>query len=172
MCHLIFVFLQIYYQAKDFDPEAAAADAKKKNKNKKEEKKEEPKDKKKKNVKSSVFDNYNQVNVEENTLATFKLELKSLLDGQMRELEKKYTIKLKAPEPIIEQPQKKDSKDKRTPKESKKSASTIADKGKKKLELEPEVPVELPPMELNLKFQVVDFSTYKELKNYFYPKNT
>jgi len=91
----------------------------------------------------------------------------------MREIEKKYTIKLKTPEPMIDSALKKESKDKRGPKESKKSASTIvADKGKKKIDLEPEIPVEVPPMELNLKFQVVDFSTYKELKNYFYPKNT
>ena len=163
--HFLFK-LKVFYQSKDFDPESASEKKKtvdKKGK-KEESKKEEPKkDQKKKKTQGSMLDGYNLVKCEENVIATFRLELNSLLDGNAREIEQKYSIKLKEPEVKSESVLKKTDKKK----ETKTSADKSTKNQKKLTEQDPDVPIVVPPMELALKFELIDFSNFEELRNYF-----
>ena len=114
-----------------------------------------------------MLDGYNLVKIEENIMARFKLELSSLLDGNARNLEQNYSVKLKAPEVKSESVLRKaDSKKK----ETKNSADKSTKHQKKASEQDTEAPVELPPMELALKFELIDFSIFDELRNYFSQK--
>lgn len=162
------------YQSKDFDPESVQSDKKKGDKKggkKDEPKKEEPKkDAKKKKTTASILDSYNLIKTEENILATFSLELNGLLDGNLREISKKYSCKLKEPAPKLSE-----SAVKKGDSKKKDAGKASADKGSKAQKLKVEqntdvVVVELPPMELIMKFELIDFNNFDDLKNYFSQK--
>ena len=87
----------------------------------------------------------------------------------VREISKKYTCKLKEPEPKKSESalKKGDSK--------KKDGKGSPEKGSKapKMKVEQNVDVivpETPPMELTLKYELIDFGNFDELKNYFSQK--
>ena len=140
---------------------------------KEESKKEEPKkDAKKKKTTGSILDSYNLVKSEENIIAKFKLELNGLLDGNLREIVQKYSCKLKEPEAKLSESVLSKKKG-----ESKKGGGGkgSAEKGSKaqKMKVEQNIdvlPVEQAPMELALKFELIDFNNFDELKNYFSQK--
>lgn len=55
---------------------------------------------KRKKPMSSILETYNQVNMEEKLVASFKLDLNSMLDGHIRELCKIFSVKLKVDFPL------------------------------------------------------------------------
>lgn len=84
--------MKIYYRLKDYEPPSAT-----KGKGKKKEDKKADDSKKKKKKNPNFLDNYNVLDTEERVIASFYLDLASLLDGVHREIKKKFTVKLDVP---------------------------------------------------------------------------
>ncbi|CAF0887509.1 unnamed protein product [Brachionus calyciflorus] len=155
---------KIYYQLKNYEPPSEEELKKKKKDAKKEERKDT---KKKKKTIGSLLDNYNQVNVEEKVLADFKLELESVLDGYSKIIEKNFQTKQKVD--FINLGFQTPTANKNN--DSKKSKKDEKNSKKKATEPDLRETIEQPPLELLLKFQVLDFENFKSLKDYLESRN-
>jgi hypothetical protein len=131
---------------------------------------------KKKNM-SAVLDNYILISSEENVIARFDLELSHQLDGVTREVKKSYTKNVTKSD-ISNQDDKtkkvksagSDKKKSKSANDNKVSATPVSkDKNNKKVDQttqENPEPIELPPVEFSLSFEILDFHNYNQLRNY------
>lgn len=165
--------------------ETAESDNNKKNKKETNQKKDDGNKKdakkdqkgKKKNM-SAALDNYILISSEENVIARFDLELSHLLDGVTREVKNSYTQNVTKND-ISNQDDKtkkvksagSDKKKNKSANDNKVSATPVSkDKHNKKLDQtiqeNQELPIELPPIEFSLSFEILDFHNYNQLRNY------
>ena len=166
---IVYVNYKIQYQSKDYVPEIAT-DSKKKKPPVKEEKKDDKKSKIKKQNLSSLLESYNLISSEDKTVAAFELELAGFLDGSTKQIQRNFMHKHIAEQKVEEVVQSKDSDKRRKSLQEKRKSADIM-KGKVKgpdvKKPEPEESVELAALELDLKFKVLNFSDFKQLKEHF-----
>ena len=118
---------------------------------------------------ASLLENYNQVSIEEKVVIDFKMELELVLEGHVKEIEKNCVTKQKVDLSMSgsQTPANRKIESRKGKKDDKASKAG----NKKKTEVDITEPVEQPPFEFNLKFQVLDFENFKAVKEFYDANN-